>query len=157
MDYQDADILSRTNKEFILSLYPSETIYETLLPIEARNSIGEVGKDTLPVKKMLESIGFKYAEEVDPFDGGPHYRCLTKDILPIKNMIHGIIDTKSNFDPEQSRTILAKIDNGQNLFQAYKMNVNIVNDRDLLKIVPEQKFLVDLDINDTIKISAIYL
>ena len=33
-------ILSRKNKEFILSLYPTELIYATLLPFEARNAIG---------------------------------------------------------------------------------------------------------------------
>src|SRR5690606_1685193 len=57
MNYHEADILSRSNKEFILSLFPSDTIYETLLPIEARFAIGKVGDDTKPVKKMLEEIG----------------------------------------------------------------------------------------------------
>ena len=84
MNYHDADKLSRDNKEFITSLYPIDTIYETLLPVEARDSIGKVGKETEPVRKMLESIGFRYMEEVDPFDGGPHYRALKEDILPIK-------------------------------------------------------------------------
>lgn len=86
MDYHDADILSRKNKEFILSLFPSGIIYETLLPLDARNAVGKVGKDTLPVKTMLESIGFKYVDEVDPFDGGPHYRCPLKDLKPVKNL-----------------------------------------------------------------------
>lgn len=86
MDYQEADVLSRSNKEFILSLFPSENIYMALLPMEVRNAIGKVGKDTKPVKKMLESIGFKYTSEVDPFDGGPHYRAKLKDITLIKNL-----------------------------------------------------------------------
>ena len=86
MDYPEADLLSRKNKEFILSLYPRDTIYEALLPIEARNAIGKVGEQTLPVKRMLESIGFYYAEEVDPFDGGPHYRAKLQDISIIKDM-----------------------------------------------------------------------
>lgn len=88
MDYQEADILSRKNKEFILSLYPSGTIYTSLLPIEARDAIGNVGEDTRPVKKMLENIGFKYMKEVDPFDGGPHYRANQKDITPIKELFN---------------------------------------------------------------------
>tara|TARA_R110002049_G_scaffold272388_5_gene449921 strand:- start:999 stop:2021 length:1023 start_codon:yes stop_codon:yes gene_type:complete len=86
MDYHDADMLSRENGEFILSLFPSDTIYGTLLPPEARNAIGKVGSETEPVKKMLESIGFCYTQEVDPFDGGPHYRARLKDITLIKNM-----------------------------------------------------------------------
>src|SRR5690606_35502914 len=36
-------------------------------------------------------IGFNYINEVDPFDGGPHYRCKLKDIKPIKNMLHAKI------------------------------------------------------------------
>lgn len=83
MDYQEADILSRNNKEFILSLFPSENIYMTLLPMEAREAIGKVGKNTLPVKKMLEDIGFEYTNEVDPFDGGPHYRAAQDRIKPV--------------------------------------------------------------------------
>jgi arginine N-succinyltransferase len=98
MEYHDADVLSRKNKEFILSLFPSGTIYETLLPIEARNAVGKVGKDTLPVKKMIESIGFKYTNEVDPFDGGPHYRCHLKELKPVKNMVKADIEFKDNDD-----------------------------------------------------------
>lgn len=91
MNYAEADLLSRSNKEFILSLYPSDNIYMTLLPYEARNAIGEVGKDTLPVKNMLEKIGFEYTGEVDPFDGGPHYRCKLAEIKPIKNHFKGTV------------------------------------------------------------------
>lgn len=86
MDYREADILSRKNKEFILSLFPQDTVYETLLPLKARDAIGKVGKETLPVKRMLSSIGFRYTKEVDPFDGGPHYRARVEDISVIKNL-----------------------------------------------------------------------
>lgn len=86
MDYIDADMLSRKNKEFILSLFPKGTIYETLLPVEARDAIGKVGRETEPVKKMLESLGFTYQHEVDPFDGGPHYRAETDKISLVKQV-----------------------------------------------------------------------
>ncbi|MEH0860172.1 MULTISPECIES: arginine N-succinyltransferase [Halobacteriovorax] len=100
MEYHDADILSRKNKEFILSLFPSGTIYETLLPIEARNAVGKVGLDTEPVKRMLESIGFKYTNEVDPFDGGPHYRCKLKDIKPVQTIQKAKIEQGSCNHPK---------------------------------------------------------
>ena len=70
MEYWEADKLSQTNKEFIMNLFPQGTIYTKLLPQGAIKLIGEVGRDTLPVKKMLESIGFNYTNEIDPFDGG---------------------------------------------------------------------------------------
>ncbi|NBX67687.1 MAG: arginine N-succinyltransferase [Proteobacteria bacterium] len=73
LSYQDADLLSRKNKEFITSLFPKGDIYTVLLPGEARDAIGRVGKATEPVKYMLEKIGFRWKGHIDPFDGGPHY------------------------------------------------------------------------------------
>lgn len=86
MDYTEADILSSKNKEFIFSLFPSEKIYVTLLPAEARNAIGKVSKDTEPVMHMLKRVGFQYKNHVDPFDGGPHLTANIEDILPIKHL-----------------------------------------------------------------------
>lgn len=105
MDYLEADLISRKNKEFILSLYPSNNIYQTLLPAEARLAIGKVGQDTEPVKKMLENIGFYYTQEVDPFDGGPHYRCPLADILVVKEKIMGAAKIVNNL-PTNSREYL---------------------------------------------------
>lgn len=84
LPYQEADLLSQTNKEFIESLFPEEDIYLSLLDSKARLVLGRVGEATKPAQHLLESIGFSYLDEVDPFDGGPHYGSDTKDILPIK-------------------------------------------------------------------------
>lgn len=120
MGYHDADVLSRSNKEFILSLFPSENIYQTLLPIDARDSIGKVGKDTEPVRKMLESIGFKYTQEVDPFDGGPHYRCELTDIKPVKQMLTGKL-TQEGFEAAAAREMLVAIPKADYDFFAVKV------------------------------------
>lgn len=80
LSYQDADLLSRKNKEFITSLFPKGDIYTVMLPGEARDAIGKVGKETEPVKHMLEKIGFQWKEHIDPFDGGPHYWAETDKI-----------------------------------------------------------------------------
>ena len=120
MDYQEADLLSRRNKEFILSLFPSETIYETLLPLTARDAIGKVGQETLPVKRMLENIGFRYMHEVDPFDGGPHYRAKKGDISLLKELK----DYKVNFEdprgtnPEERNLYLLSMDHKDYHFYA---------------------------------------
>jgi arginine N-succinyltransferase len=84
LPYQEADMLSQTNKEFIESLFPEEDIYLSLLDAKARLVLGRVGEATKPAQHLLEGIGFEYLEEVDPFDGGPHYGAKTKDVLPIK-------------------------------------------------------------------------
>lgn len=84
LPYQEADLLSQSHKEFIESLFPQEDIYLCLLDSKARLVLGRVGEATKPAQHLLESIGFHYLDEVDPFDGGPHYGSKTADILPIK-------------------------------------------------------------------------
>lgn len=127
MNYHEADVLSRSNKEFILSLFPSENIYQTLLPMEARESIGKVGKETEPVKRMLESIGFKYTLEVDPFDGGPHYRCPLKEIEPIKNQITGQL-IANHFNPKEARDVLLNVTNTNYDFFAFRTKLQVHGD-----------------------------
>lgn len=124
MGYHEADVLSRSNKEFILSLFPSENIYQTLLPIEARDAIGKVGKETEPVRRMLEGIGFKFVHEVDPFDGGPHYRCELNDIKPIKNKIVGKI-SQEDFNSEKSFQALIAIPHPSYDFFAVKLSISV--------------------------------
>src|SRR5690606_26758245 len=85
MPYQEADLLSQKNKEFIRSLFPEEDIYLCLLDAKARLVLGRVGPETLPALHLLESVGFTYTNEVDPFDGGPHIGCKTQDVTLIRN------------------------------------------------------------------------
>lgn len=124
MEYVDADILSRSNKEFILSLFPADTIYLTLLPIEARNAVGKVGEETAPVKRMLESIGFKYTNEVDPFDGGPHYRAPLKEIKPVKEMFEVEILIRSSIIKSDTTSILASLPTNDGTFKAAYISGN---------------------------------
>jgi arginine N-succinyltransferase len=84
LSYQEADRLSHENKEFIRALFPEEPIYATLLPAEVQGVIGQVGPETKGVEKMLKRIGFEYADRIDPFDGGPHFRARLEDIAPVR-------------------------------------------------------------------------
>lgn len=84
LPYQEADLLSQSHKEFIGSLFPEDDIYLCLLDAKARAVLGRVGEQTKPAQYLLESVGFEYLDEVDPFDGGPHYGCSTDEILPVK-------------------------------------------------------------------------
>lgn len=126
MNYLEADKLSRDNKEFITSLYPSENIYQTLLPMEARNAIGKVGKETEPVKRMLEKIGFKYSSEVDPFDGGPHYKAKLNDINVVKTFRNFTKSQKTNESyPEE---FLVQVPSKEHSFYALKVAGKIVGE-----------------------------
>lgn len=94
LPYQEADLLSQQNREFISSLFPEEDIYLALLDSKARLVLGRVGDETLPAQHLLESIGFKYLNEVDPFDGGPHYGAELADISVVKNSQSGTFSPK---------------------------------------------------------------
>jgi len=84
LSYTEADRFCEHSKEFILSLFPKEEIYVSLLPPEARNLIGKVGKETEPARVMLERLGFSSNGHVDPFDGGPHLEATIDNIPLIK-------------------------------------------------------------------------
>jgi arginine N-succinyltransferase len=84
MSYAEADLLSSENKDFVRDLFPRELIYATLLSSEAQAVIGKVGAQTRGVEKMLRRIGFRYAERIDPFDGGPHFIAPVEDITLIQ-------------------------------------------------------------------------
>ena len=152
MNYVEADILSRSNKEFILSLFPSENIYQTLLPMDARESIGKVGKETEPVKKMLESIGFKYNKEVDPFDGGPHYRCALKDIKPVKEKITGLLITNKSFDKSLAREVIISLEHPDHDFFAVRTLLQVHGDG---QVSLDPQLVKDLEIKIPQKITAI--
>jgi arginine N-succinyltransferase len=85
LTYQEADRLSKDNKEFIHALFPDDPIHTELLADDVRAVIGQVGQDTRAVEKMLRRIGFSYAEQIDPFDGGPHFVAKTDDVTLVRN------------------------------------------------------------------------
>jgi arginine N-succinyltransferase len=85
MDYAEADVLSKKNKEFIKQLFPDGGIYATLLSRDAQDAIGKVGAQTKGVEKLLRRIGFRYAHRVDPFDGGPHFAAMTDEITLVQS------------------------------------------------------------------------
>lgn len=84
LTYQEADRLSKDNKEFIHALFPDDPIHTELLPDEVQAIIGQVGEETKGVEKMLRRIGFEYAQQIDPFDGGPHFLANTDDITIVR-------------------------------------------------------------------------
>ena len=87
LDYTSADRMSRENIEFIRGLFPSNPLYTCMLPAAVRAQVGQVGSPTLPVKRMLSSIGFTYDFSIDPFDGGPTYKAKTDDCAPVTRTV----------------------------------------------------------------------
>lgn len=85
LTYYEADKFCQYSREFMISLLPKEDIYLTLLPPEARALLAKVGPETLPARRMLENLGFRYPGRVDPFDGGPHLEARTAEIELVRN------------------------------------------------------------------------
>jgi arginine N-succinyltransferase len=84
LTYREADRLSKKNKEFIKTLWPDGDIYASLLSEQAQSVIGKVGPQTKGVEKLLRRIGFRYADRIDPFDGGPHFVADTDEVLLVQ-------------------------------------------------------------------------
>lgn len=85
LSYDEADRFCQYSREFMFTLLPREDIYLSLLPPKARQGVGQVGKDTVPARKMLEKLGFTYQGVIDPFDGGPHLQAVTDDIPLVRS------------------------------------------------------------------------
>ncbi len=82
LSYKEADLFSARSKEFMVSLFPREEIFASLLPPEARNLIGRVGEETEPALALLQKQGFRDTGHVDPFDGGPYVEA-DRDSIPL--------------------------------------------------------------------------
>ncbi|MCA9300524.1 MAG: arginine N-succinyltransferase [Phycisphaerales bacterium] len=80
LSYEEADRFCQYSREFMISLLPREDLYLSLLPPVARAVVGEVGPETVPARRMLENLGFKYHDTIDPFDGGPHLEARADEI-----------------------------------------------------------------------------
>ena len=107
LTYQEADRLSKDNKEFINALFPDDPIHTELLPEDVQAIIGQVGPETKAVESMLRRIGFDYADQIDPFDGGPHFVANTDDITLVKQAREIAVTTVEHADGERPWAVLA--------------------------------------------------
>jgi arginine N-succinyltransferase len=135
MSYGEADRLSSVDKSFIRDLFPSGSIYATLLSTEAQSVIGKVGAQTKGVEKMLSRIGFRYAERIDPFDGGPHFLAATEEVTLIRNARVAQIGRAAGARPE-SRALVAKDLGESPFFRAVPCNVQML-DQDQVAVSSE--------------------
>ena len=147
LDYTEADKLSRKNKEFIKELFPASDIYASLFPVKAQKLIGEVGANTRGVQRMLERIGFRYSNHIDPFDGGPHYEANLSEVSLIRHYRTAIVG-KEPWDLEAEEVLVAVTrPSGPNRFRAVRTQVRYEDQvvffpkaaREMLKVKPGDK------------------
>jgi len=73
LPYREADHLSARDKQFIADLFPRDPVYATLFPPEVQAVIGRANDSAVAAVRILEKVGFRFLNQVDPFDGGPYY------------------------------------------------------------------------------------
>jgi arginine N-succinyltransferase len=120
LDYQAADKLSRENKEFIQQLFPPFDVYASLLPAPARRAIGAVGAKAKPVQDMLERLGFRFVQRIDPFDGGPHYEALLESISLVKAYRTAVLAEAPLRGEAPERLVARTLPSGPSRFRAVR-------------------------------------
>jgi arginine N-succinyltransferase len=123
LEYTEADKLSRQNKEFIKELFPSSDIWATLFPEKVQKLIGEVGPETRGVQRMLERIGFRYVDHIDPFDGGPHYEANLEDVSLVRRYRTATLGDKSLEQEADECLVGVTKTSGPNRFRAVRTMV----------------------------------
>ena len=145
MSYGEADRLSRVNKEFIINLFPlGKKIYTALLPVEAQNAIGQVGSRSQLAQRMLEQIGLRYVGEVDPFDGGPHYRCKRNEIVPFRDARRVTIVYSDTVGGDVQRWHLVGVSRESSAFCCVGMRGKIDNSGKALYLARSEAELYDI-------------
>lgn len=84
LTYREADRLSSRSKQFIADLFPCDPVYTTLFPSEVQAVIGQPGETARAAVRILEKVGFRYLDQVDPFDGGPYYGAARDAIASVR-------------------------------------------------------------------------
>jgi arginine N-succinyltransferase len=72
LSFREADHLSSRSKQFIVDLFPRDPVYATLFPEHVQAVIGKTNDSAVAALRILEKIGFRRLNQVDPFDGGPY-------------------------------------------------------------------------------------
>jgi arginine N-succinyltransferase len=127
MSYAEADLLSSENKSFVRDLFPSSSVYATLLSPEARSVIGKVGAQTKGVEKMLRRIGFRYAKRIDPFDGGPHFVAAADEITLLRDTVRARV-ASGELGAGKLRALVGRDLPGAPYFRAVPSDVELLRD-----------------------------
>jgi arginine N-succinyltransferase len=84
LPYREADHLSSRTKQFIADLFPRDPVYVTLFPEPVQAVIGRPNDSAKAALRILEKIGFRSLNQVDPFDGGPYYGAARDAIISVR-------------------------------------------------------------------------
>ena len=84
LTYQEADRLSKDNKEFIRALFPDDPIHPELLPDDVQASSARSAPRRRARREDAAPDRLRLRRAIDPFDGGPHFIAKTDDITLVQ-------------------------------------------------------------------------
>jgi arginine N-succinyltransferase len=74
---------------------------------------------------MLERIGFKYVERIDPFDGGPHFEANVADVTLVRRY-RTVKLAANDFEQEGDDVLVAaERESGRNRFRAVRTQARV--------------------------------
>ncbi len=152
LDYQEADKLSRQNKEFIQQLFPPGDIYATLFPPRVQRLLGEVAPEAQGIRHLLERAGFRYVDRIDPFDGGPHYEARLADVTLVSACRRLRVSARELAPRERAPAQLVGVERpeGKVRFRAVRAPLRVEGDdallpaeaKELLEVAPGERVYV---------------
>jgi arginine N-succinyltransferase len=144
LEYQEADKLSRQNKEFIQQLFPPGDLYATLFPPRVQRQLGAVHPEAEGVKAMLERLGFRYVDRIDPFDGGPHFEARLADVPLVRaHRRLRVADRDLAGEGDGERLVGVSRPDARVRFRAVRTPAHV--DGDDLVLPPEARALLDVE------------
>ena len=154
LTYQEADQLSRTNKEFIQRAVPRRTIYASLLPRAVQKVIGEVGAETRGVREdAARGSASGTSSRIDPFDGGPHFEARAEEVTLVVRKFRTARVAAEDLELDVAEDMLVSVEReaGRNRFRAVRSQVRI--DNQVVYLPAQAKEL--LGVSSGVKVSLI--
>jgi arginine N-succinyltransferase len=152
--FAEADRFCQHNRSFIQELLPKDEIYLTLLPLEVINLVGVVGRDTLPARRMLETLGFMYRGYVDPFDGGPHLDCATSQVPLVQWTRRAELGKPASPERATERAIVSTLTSDGDL-RGTEAFVELAEDDGPVRLLPEAMELLQAEPGATIGVTPL--
>lgn len=140
--YSEADRFCQHNRGFIRDLLPKDEIYLSLFPLEVQNQIGAVSRETIPARRMLESLNFRNRGFVDPFDAGPHLDAVTDEVSLVRDTRRLAVGKPTTPDRCNTTAIVSTLTQ-EGEFLATECRVE--SNGDAVRLLPDAMQLLQLD------------
>jgi arginine N-succinyltransferase len=147
MDFNHVDELTALGKKsFIAELMPRQPLYVEYLPQDARDTIGQVHKNTVPARRLLESEGMHFEGYVDIFDAGPVLQARVSELRAVRESTLAVVDPAAISDEHEP--ILVSTTSMQD-FRIILTTANPVNGR--IALTPMDLQLLGCQAGDTVR------